>query len=168
MFLGTVVVRISIQGVIHTLPVRGFCDTGSTANLITEHCVQVMKIFKIRADVLVTSIYSEEIIKNKVQIDIVHRFNDKIAVPIEALVVPKIKGVFPDQHLGPTVMEPCQLADPSYNQPDSVQLLLGVGVWAQILLSKIQRFTVSPFVIGQETRFGYVIFGQWDNICRNG
>lgn len=122
--------------------------------------MQFMKIFKIRADVPVTSIYTQEIIKNKVQIEIIHRSNDNIIIPIEALVVPKIKGVFPDQHLGPAVMESCQLADPSYNQPESVQLLLGIGVWAQILLSKIQRFAASPFVIGQETKFGYVIFGQ--------
>lgn len=101
-----------MENVIFPMLVRGFCDTGSQANLITENCVQLLKIHKHKTHVLITSIACNTVAKSKVLISLAHRWNDNVQIPIEALVVPKIAGCFPDEFVTPSSLPLKELADP--------------------------------------------------------
>lgn len=151
--------RIHVNGVTHPLVVRGFCDTGSQVNLISERCVQAFRIYKHKANIPVTSIVGNWIVKNKVFISLMHRSRDDVEIPIEALIFPKIGGSFPDEFINKSHIESDKLADPEFHIPRSVDLLLSVGVWATIICPAIERSPSLPNMVAQLTSLGYVIYG---------
>lgn len=89
-----------------------------------------------------------------------HRFKDDVQIQFEALVVPKIPGLFPDEFLPQSTIPPNELADPQYHVPSSAQLLIGAGVWASIIGSQVDRLPELPRMVAQSTSLGLVIFGQ--------
>lgn len=151
--------RVQVNGVVQPILVRGFCDTGSQVNLISENCVQLFRMYKYTVNVPVTSVAANTVIKSKVCLTIMHRLKDDIQVPIEALVVPRIGGSFPDQFMEQCKLPTADLADPTFHIPSSVDLLLGAGVWASIILPTIERLP-SLSLVAQSTTLGFVIYGQ--------
>lgn len=136
--------RVKCGSLIHEIPVRGFCDTGSQINLITEDCVQLLKIFKIRTNTTVATVVKQIIIKNKVKFSILARDHNRIEIPIEALVVPNIPGSFPEEQIHSPPLNPLHLADPTFCTPQPVDLLLGVGVWAAIVEAQCSKLPSAP------------------------
>lgn len=80
-----------------------------------------------------------------------HRFKDDVQIQFEALVVPKIPGLFPDEFLPQSTIPPNELADPQYHVPSSAQLLIGAGVWASIIGSQVDRLPELPRMVAQST-----------------
>lgn len=67
---------------------------------------------------------------------------------------------FPDVVNAPELNKE-MLADTTFHIPDTVDLLIGAGVWAAIIqnnLIKIETPTVK--VVAQDTQLGYVVFGK--------
>lgn len=162
--LATVLLNVSEDHANAAIPIRGFCDTGSQVNLISESCVQRMRLYKHRVDLPIVSVAGESNIKFKVNLTIFNHISTSFQLPITAYVVPNIPGTFPDKAIEPLDIDSKVLADPTYYQPGGVELLLGASVWVAIVLPDIIRFVKHPLQIAQQTRFGYVVLGQGNDI----
>lgn len=54
--LGTVQVRVELQNGTQSRPLRGFCDTGSQVNLVTEACVQRLGLTRTKTRIPINGI----------------------------------------------------------------------------------------------------------------
>lgn len=104
-----------------------------------------------------------------VNIVLAHRTNDNIQVPIRALIVPHISGHLPDV----TFVSPFdgaiaidELADPTYDRPGAIHLLLGAGAWAAIVKDQMLRKKQNDdHAIAQSTLFGWIVYGQLSSMA---
>lgn len=121
--------------------------------------MQSLRLSKHKVNIPVISLASETTIEYKVLIALTHRDCADNCLSIEALVVPKIPGLFPDEYFSPPKINPSILADPLCNVPAPVDLLIGAAVMAQIVQPEIKRFPECPSIIAQSTLFGFMIYG---------
>ncbi|XP_017466036.1 PREDICTED: uncharacterized protein LOC108358971 [Rhagoletis zephyria] len=90
-------------------------------------------------------------------------YNDDLRTLITCLVVPSVLGemLLPQRRLQrqdlPSDIS-THLADPTFDQPAKVQMLLGVGVWATLMQDNMRRLSSS--FVAQETRLGWLLFGE--------
>lgn len=80
------------------------------------------------------------------------------------MIVTKISSKSPDHQFENPFTEQLptsELADPAFNQPEVVEALMGVGIWAEIVIDEIRR-VVSPdqLLMAQKTSLGWVVSGQ--------
>lgn len=157
--LGTVSCKV-INTISDENIIRGMCDTGSQLNLITEQAVKQLKMPKTatriklngvggssagRALGIVTlklnSLYNNKVLS--AQFYVVQAITE--AIPLKKIESDWIKG-----------QDLC-LADPNFDVPNKVDVLLGVSFYAQILLPAIKRFNTN--LIAQESQLGWILFG---------
>lgn len=78
--------------------------------------------------------------------------------------MPRISDQLPDRSFESPFAESIadeELADPTFNQPNNIDLLLGAGAWASIVNDKILRKQHNDYhTVAQSTIFGFVIYGQ--------
>lgn len=84
-------------------------------------------------------------------------------------MVPKINGLFPNRIIDynniPVSEE--KLADSAFFKPGKVDMLLGAGVWASIVEPSIKKFKNNPLLLAQNTKLGYVVYGQTLEVSLN-
>lgn len=167
--LGTANVRIKSNDVVHSIIVRSFCDPGSEVNLISENCAQLLGLKRIKTNILLTGATSNPdkssgtiVARHQVDFSLIHRLDDSIEVPISALVVPRISGIFPRASFRKNIfdLEASDLADPNYFMPGPVDILLSTGTWANILKDRLRRHEFHGGLVAQDTLLGFVIFGE--------
>ena len=84
---------------------------------------------------------------------------------IKAIVIDEISGFMPTQALPKKCLKQFQhlaLADPYFNVPDRIDILLGVDSFCRLLPENSVGFTKST-LSGLETHFGWVIMGKTGN-----
>jgi len=90
-----------------------------------------------------------------------HRSNPEVNINVEAHIIPRITGKIPT---GPVPLESCaqfsglDLADPSFNVPGHVDILLGANIYAHLLNEEIRRTDLQA-PVAQRTVFGWIISG---------
>ncbi|XP_055840854.1 uncharacterized protein LOC129908416 [Episyrphus balteatus] len=80
-----------------------------------------------------------------------------------AFVLKTITGLLPNREVLPNQWGHIQglcLADPSFFKPSSVDLLLGSGVFAEVVLPEIVRGNEPVAPIAQNTQLGWIVFGN--------
>lgn len=99
-----------------------------------------------------------------VTITLTHHSDPTQFIKVKALIVSRISGQLPDRKFDSPFMHQIvdsQLADPSFNMPGPIDLLLGAGAWAMIIREPLQYSRASDAkATAQLTQFGWVIFGQ--------
>lgn len=162
---GTVVLLatavISVQVGLNLYPCRAMCDPGSQMNLMTRRCAR-----RIRARIGLCNRFISGI-GNKSGITLTHsvvvsmraRCNSKFVFTSEFTVIDELVNQLPGQAL-PAMVLPSgiDLADPEYNLLGEIDMLLGAGIWSNIVGSRMYRSPVGTLV--QETDFGYVVLGR--------
>lgn len=82
-------------------------------------------------------------------------------LPVHAYILPKLTSTISSQQLDTTKwvqFSSLQLADPKYEQPEKIDILLGSDIYAQIIEGEIIRSTnTNPNA--QSTTFGWVVSG---------
>ncbi|XP_055308238.1 uncharacterized protein LOC129572320, partial [Sitodiplosis mosellana] len=165
-FLPTAVVRVAI-GKDQFVKARAFMDTGAQPNGVT------FSLFNSKLKETLNSIpMSRRMIgingqtfeiRHKVTLKIHSWFEDDIFERAVFWIMPKDAcwGLYmPDKKMNPFKIQNTSdlpFADPNYWQPEQVHLLFGVGLFARIIVSVIDR-TVNGTAV-METRFGVIIFG---------
>lgn len=99
-----------------------------------------------------------------VDITLVHRSNARISVTITAYIVTNLCGQLPyksfDSPFANTIGDD-ELADPTFNRPGAIDILLGAGAWAAIVNDDLRHISHdNSHVIAQSTLFGWIIYGQ--------
>lgn len=145
---------------------RALIDQGSHESFISESAVQRLKIKRKATKGTITTVGGKQTdINQSVEFDLLSRCEDDFKVTLNAYVIPKnLTSNLPPRHFTHKTadwphLQGLTLADPSYNQPGRVDLLLGVQVYDIILKSGLVKGPLgSPSA--QDTRLGWILYGK--------
>lgn len=161
--LATMLVRVLLPSRQVTASARALCDSGSQLNLVTLNCVQKLGLNFQAANIHVTGVGEKGAMRahGYLDVEIIGLYHIAPAYAIRIIVVPKITSVMPlviqpQQFVG--VLSHGELADPSYWHPGPIDMLLGIGLWNQIVDSRILREKVGVIsALAQQTALGWVV-----------
>ncbi|XP_045534341.1 uncharacterized protein LOC123721079 [Papilio machaon] len=155
---------VEAQGLGQIIPLRVLIDQGSQATFITEKATQLLKLQRTHMKGSVIGVGSSRTeIKHVVQLLIKSRWDNNFSLPIQAYVMPKqLTTMIPAKTINTQPwphLKGLNLADPNYFTPGSIDLLLGVKEYAQILQQEfIKGPTGTP--CAQKTSLGWILFGE--------
>ncbi|XP_073954835.1 uncharacterized protein [Choristoneura fumiferana] len=147
------------------ITLRCLIDQGSQASFITEAAVQLLGLKKIPHKSSISGLGSEESApiasKSRVNVKISSLLNPNFTVNIDAFVLSKLTSVLPNKHIVVELwseLSKLELADPSFNVPGKVDVLLGADVYGQILLDGIVKAPHGA-PVAQRTSLGWILSG---------
>lgn len=154
----TAQVRFKLKGGL-TGAVRVLCDTGSQVNLITKKCAHIIGLRKRRANLRVCGVNDVHGMRTRgiSTVALCNRFNDAVIGSFDIIVVDELPNILPSRPLE-WYGDSDQLADPSYHKPAAIDAILGAGVWARIIQSKVKRF--SDDLIALDSKIGALVLGD--------
>lgn len=160
--LGTVEVEV-LNTISEAREMRCLCDSGSQLNLITEEAVKSFGLKPTQAKIQLNGVGGKlsENSKGIVTVRIGPNFGGNNTLEALFFVVKRITMPLPVERIHTGWLdknEMGKLADPNFNVPAKIDALLGVNIWAAIVKPKVKQLAEN--VIGQKTRFGWVIFGS--------
>lgn len=147
------------------IKVRALIDQASEATLVTERVVQMLAASKMTANTLVKGVggaYAGATASCVTLVVTTCLENDKKSVNVTALVMTKVTSKLPSRSLTRTQwphLEQLPLADPYFDQPGDIDILLGANVFAEILMNGVCRGGRDD-VVAQETIFGWIVTGR--------
>ena len=146
--------------------IRALLDSGSSASFISERVVQSLRLQRIKQGVSVSGIGGSPL---EMKINTVTTFKlhpvvgKKGSIDVTALVVPRVTSDLPTtsipfdrkwKHL-----HNLRLADPDFNLPARIDVLLGIEVFTEVLLNGRRR-GLPGTPVAMETVFGWVLSGR--------
>lgn len=144
---------------------RVLLDQGSQASFITESAVQLLGLKKIPAKTIISGIGGDQSAlasKFVVMVTIQSRLDPNFSVQVKANVLSTITSVLPSQKLHNCHWPEFQaitLADPEFDIPSKVDMLLGAEIYGQVLREGIlQGQPGTP--TAQNTALGWILSGQ--------
>jgi hypothetical protein len=145
------------------IPCRALLDSASQSNFITEELASKLSITCSRANISIMGIGNVNTsVKNEIKIKIKSRIN-KFSTEISALVIKDITGLQPSLNFETENMQikaNITLADPFFNQPNRVDLLIGADLfWRLLCIGQIKNGNDSP--VFQKTVFGWIASGNF-------
>ncbi|CAK1597552.1 unnamed protein product [Parnassius mnemosyne] len=151
----------------YTMVLRALIDQGSQASFISERAAQRLRLKKQPARGTVVGVGSTRTnVNHVVQFQVSSQDATHFNLPVKAYVMSKqLTTKIPARTIAAnhwSHLEGLNLADPSYYAPGSIDLLLGVKEYAQILqpdLIKGPPGTPSA----QKTNLGWILFGEVDD-----
>lgn len=160
--LATALVRASSDNG-RSIILRALIDQGSQATFITENARQKLGLPKKKVSGMVTGVGSSKSnhIQAVVQLRIEPRKTSRFSITINALVLSKITKVLPGKQFDYDWehIKSLELADPNFNQPGTIDLLIGAETYQEIILEGlIKGNSGSP--IAQNSEFGWILSGQ--------
>lgn len=159
--LATAMVEItSYMGANCTL--RVLIDQGSQSSFISEEAADILAYPRQQIKVEVTGVGNREpiISKSKIEVEIRPRYKSNYYLSATLLVLPKLTKTIPHQELKNSVRDNFSnklLADPMFDTPSQVDIILGAEEYSKIILSGI--FKTEEGVLGQNTKLGWILSG---------
>ena len=145
---------IGRNGTVYLL--RALIDQGSQRSFITEEAAQRLNLPMDNAKVAVCGIGASSVntTRGKVKLQIPEKWSERI-LTTNALVLQKLKNQLPTLSLHK--IKHNELADPSYNIPGKIDILLGADIYGHILMNGIIKNANGP--TAQRTTLGWIISG---------
>ena len=149
----------------HQMVARALLDLASTASFVTERLVQHLKLCKQRQEITINGIGETQCSTQSnavVNINLTSTQSCSTLANVQAIVLPSLTKCLPITTL-PRGHWPhlasLKLADPEFNVSKSIDILLGVDVYHDILKPGL---ILGPkgTPAAQETMFGWVLFGN--------
>jgi len=146
-------------------PVRALIDPASQISIITSDCAKRLGLHRERWTVPVAGLAGQLVqsVDGRVQLSI-QSTTDTRSLELPAWTLPSITSSMPSIPLPSTVRERCShllLADPNFDSPAPIELLLGADVFPQVLRHK--RQSLGPGLpTAFDTIFGWIILGPID------
>ncbi|CAI6370934.1 unnamed protein product [Macrosiphum euphorbiae] len=162
--LGTASVNVcDVAGCLQ--PVRALIDPASQVSLMTSECVKRLGLFCEQWTVPVAGLAGQLVqsINGRVQISI-QSATDGSMINLSTWTMPKITGSMPSAQLPVSVRNKCShlvLADPNFDSPAPVELLLGADVFPQVIRSRRHDLGVG-LPTAFDTIFGWILLGPVD------
>lgn len=146
--------------------VRCLLDQGSQASFVTESTVQLLGLKRTSSKRVISGLGGDPsasfMCTSMVIIKIQSRIDPSFQINVEAFIMKKLTTVLPERKVKePAVnfMSSMALADPSFDIPNKIDLLLGAEVYSQILLEGVVK-DPSSHLVAQNTRLGWILSGQ--------
>lgn len=161
--LGTALVHIrNHSGFVHT--VRALIDGGSQISVLTTRCVDRLGLKLKRWTAAVTGLAGVEVpsVVGQVKCVMTPRYAETPQIPISAWVLNNITSSMPTRPMPSDVKERYSnlaMADPSFDQPGPIDLLIGADLYPLVMES-------GKVVVGEDlpaafsTIFGWIIVGS--------
>lgn len=142
--------------------VRALIDPCSQESFISETVVRKLQLKRseIRGQVTGVGGMSAQI-EHTTELKIQSRIKNNFELRFNAFVVKQVTDVMPANHINIenwSHVQGLELADPTYHIPGQIDLLLGVNVYADILMSGVIRGDPGT-PIAQQTHLGWIISG---------
>ncbi|XP_073944720.1 uncharacterized protein [Choristoneura fumiferana] len=141
---------------------------GSQASLITESAVQLLGLKKMQHRSTISGLGSDEgatvASKSIVKLKIQSLRNPKFEYMVNAFVLNKLTSTLPEKKIVVELwseFKNIELADPLFDKPDKIDLLLGADVYGQILEEGIIKQPPGA-LIAQKTTLGWILSGPID------
>uniref|UniRef100_A0A336MSH8 CSON000605 protein n=1 Tax=Culicoides sonorensis TaxID=179676 RepID=A0A336MSH8_CULSO len=143
------------------VPIRAFLDSGSTTNLVSDRLARLVNANVVKGYSKIGGVGNSVAGTTRhCALRIGSRTND-MTFTIHAATLPKVSESYPPHTIDISkwnLPPDFQLADPSFNKPQRIDLLIGAGLFWQILRSN--RIPLGPRLpLLQDTDFGYVVVG---------
>lgn len=161
-FLATALIHVlDIKG--NSKSARAILDSASQLNFITDELVRKLGLQKRKVALSVLGIGGNNNLQAKYQttFTIKSRISDYACI-INAVVVPTITSSQPSSHINTeewNIPRDIQLADPRFNEPQAVDILIGAELHYQLLQNgQISLHPKLPIL--QRTFFGWIVSGK--------
>ncbi|XP_045765824.1 uncharacterized protein LOC123867687 [Maniola jurtina] len=143
---------------------RALLDQGSQACFITEAAVQLLRLKKTPASGIITGLGGDKALTSKyvVTVKLRSRGNLDRKIQVTAYVLKNITTFLPErqvQGLDWTELKYLQLADPYFETPKAIDMLLGANVYSQIVQEGIKK-SQNGKLIAQKTTLGWILSGS--------
>jgi len=145
-------------------PVKALIDPASQISIMTSACVKRLGLYHKKWTVPVAGLAGQlvQTINGRVQLSIQSAAGHR-SLELSAWTLPTITGSMPSLQLPAAVRDRCShlpLADPEFDSPAPVELLLGADVFPQVLRSK--RQDLGPGLpTAFDTIFGWILLGPF-------
>lgn len=157
--LGTVSFKV-INTISDQATMRAMCDTGSQINLITDTAVRQLKLPKVSTRIRLSGVGGHLAGRSTgmVTLRFTSLYNSEIFTG-NFYVVQTITQPIPLKKVDSDwiINQKLNLADPDFDTPGNVDVLLGVSCYAGILLPGIRKF--GSTLIAQQSKLGWIMFG---------
>lgn len=158
--LGTALIRIvNTSG--YTIIARALLDSGADDNYITEATVQTAGLKKYTAAAAITGLNDVMVGSTEFKTNFrIESLDGSFQYDSSASIVEKITSKMPSKYVDPEnfgFLNNLSLADPHFNHPGKIQLLLGVSFIVRIRKPGLKRFRE---LMAEQTLLGWVVMGQ--------
>lgn len=141
---------------------RMLVDPGSQASFITEKAAQVLGLprQKIKAEVSGLGSDNPKVATGKIKVEIQPRFPSNFTLNAELLILSSLTHTLPKNQLENIDIQQWQnylLADPTYNIPGPIDVILGAEEYGNIILEGLWK--TGTGLLGQNTNLGWLISG---------
>uniref|UniRef100_A0A2H1WI74 SFRICE_041182 n=1 Tax=Spodoptera frugiperda TaxID=7108 RepID=A0A2H1WI74_SPOFR len=147
------------------MTVRALLDQGSQACFITEATVQLLRLKKSLVSGVITGLGNNRstTAKYMVTLTIKSKIDDNFQLKINAYVLNKITSYLPEKSMNISSFDwidsyGLSLADPNFNTPNRIDILLGADAYASIIKEGIVRSPTGT-LIAQSTALGWILSG---------
>ncbi|XP_045493465.1 uncharacterized protein LOC123692733 [Colias croceus] len=150
---------------------RALIDQGSQATFISERAAQHIKAKRLPVNGTISGVGSTLTrTSHMIQLELGSRYDDQLNLKVNAYVIStRLTTQLPNKLIPigdwPHI-QGLNLADPSFNKPGKIDLLLGVEVYAQIMLRELIKGPPNT-PCAQNTMLGWIIFGKTNTQYEN-
>lgn len=144
---------------------RSLLDQGSQASFVTESAAQMLGLRRIKETVKISGLGGSGSLESRssVNLQITSRSDPSFSLHVKAHVLDKLTTLLPSKRVSINkkqmqALPSLELADPSFNHPGKVDLLLGAEVYSKIMMEGLVQGTNGSFM-AQKTKFGWVLSG---------
>lgn len=143
------------------VPCRAILDCAATTNFISYRCAQMLGIDISRKAGSVGGIGNNVVkLVSNCALKLKSRFYDFENFDIHAAVLPKIMDSYPPIpiNIGIEIPHDINLADPEFEKPQQIDLLIGAGLFWELLLD--DKINIGPNLPHlRKTKFGWIVSG---------
>ena len=151
---------------------RAILDSGSTLTLVTSRFAKCLRAKMNPSFISINAVgqTTPQHSKSTVSLTLRSIHNDTVSVNCQAAVVDRITCDIPGKKIvdirSTPFLKDLELADPEFDCPGRIDLLLGGTLCQQIILGE-KRCTDDKRLYARDTIFGWAITGEWDVSSRN-
>ncbi|KAL4083777.1 hypothetical protein QTP88_029093 [Uroleucon formosanum] len=143
---------------------RALLDGASESSCMTEVCGRKLGLARQKCNLVVRGMSDVQVasIKSHVNLNLRHLRSSTPEINVHAYVVPRITGLLPSRRVWKAEwqhLKGLELADPRYDEPMPVDILLGVDVVPYVTRSGRREGTGTE-PVGLETVFGWTLMGN--------
>ena len=160
--LSTVVFHIQDGfGIFHTA--RALLDSGSQTTLISESCIKRIGLSRNKSYITINGLASQKVgvSKGEARLRITSRLQPEKTINVRAVILNKLTSKLPASEIDDSkwpIVQTLNLADPHYNVPGTIDVILGNDIFYEVLLP--QKIKITNHLYAQSTIFGWVLGGQ--------
>ncbi|XP_055309492.1 uncharacterized protein LOC129573205 [Sitodiplosis mosellana] len=160
--LATALVPVRWNG--RSILLNALIDQGATTNLISERACQMLQLPFTRSNISMTGVGNAPVgrVIGRTMSTIGSYHNEDYSKDISALIVKRVADISPlncDERVKWSYLNNLPLANPNFTRTRRVDLLLGAGVYAEILMGQIIKGGPDE-PIAQHTKLGWIVFGR--------